>query len=168
MIPNKPSVGSAVQLQFWKSCALCHFFGFDKNVIFLYVHALQPKGVPSFLLMDLRTFFSSFLTRESNIGTIEAILDILQRHRKMRVRGFDFADNALFWHFNPSFKDFSLLQAMKVCYSALLVWKLIAKCTINSILSKFEVISLSKKLLTKTKLPTEKREVTHLKVSWWR
>ena len=145
MIPNKRSVGRVVQLQFWKGCALCHFLGFDKNGIFPYVRALQPKGVPSFLLMDIRTFAGSFMIWTPNTGIIKANPNVLQRHWTMRFGKFDSPTTHCFWRCKPSFKAFALLQAPTMCYISTLKWYWTAKCTNNSIVSKFGVISFIKK-----------------------
>jgi len=53
MIPNKRSVGLAVQLQFKKSYTLFLFFFKFENTILGHFLTLQPKTAPSFGLLPV-------------------------------------------------------------------------------------------------------------------
>ena len=74
MIPNKRSVGSVLQLPYKKRSPRYHFLGNPKSGIVLHLVTLQPKNVPSLLLLHLRTLMGPFWIRNPNIAAIEAHL----------------------------------------------------------------------------------------------
>ena len=79
MIPNKRSVGRAVQLLYFKSCLRCNFFGFLNFAIFGRFRTKQPEEASSFLFMHLKTLMRLFDIHNPNISVIEAKLGVKQR-----------------------------------------------------------------------------------------